>query len=50
MATTSTKKKTGDKAAEAVSKLRIRVRAYDAKILDILKAYYTKYAIFLGAW
>lgn len=34
MATTSTKKKNADKSADAVSKLRIRVRAYDAKILD----------------
>ncbi len=34
MATTSTKKKSADKSADAVSKLRIRVRAYDAKILD----------------
>lgn len=34
MATTSTKKKTTEKSADAVSKLRIRVRAYDAKILD----------------
>lgn len=34
MATTSTKKKSADKSAEAISKLRIRVRAYDAKILD----------------
>lgn len=34
MATTSTKKKNKDVAADTVSKLRIRVRAYDAKILD----------------
>lgn len=34
MATTSTKKKNKDLAADAVAKLRIRVRAYDAKILD----------------
>lgn len=34
MATTTTKKKNADKGADAVSKLRIRVRAYDAKILD----------------
>ena len=34
MATTTTKKKNADKSADAISKLRIRVRAYDAKILD----------------
>ncbi len=34
MATTTTKKKNAEKSEDAVSKLRIRVRAYDAKILD----------------
>jgi small subunit ribosomal protein S10 len=34
MATTATKKKTSVSTEEAISKLRIRVRAYDSKILD----------------
>jgi small subunit ribosomal protein S10 len=34
MATTTTKTKKAGQAEEAVSKLRIRVRAYDSKILD----------------
>ncbi len=34
MATTTTKKKSAGASEEAVSKLRIRVRAYDSKILD----------------